>query len=99
MEVLQLWAVLGFAVERLTELIVKVFPVIEKKEISAVKVPMLISVTIALVISLGTPELDLFKMLGVEYEFPYVGAVLSGLFMAGGSELIHKIIKKLEEKE
>lgn len=99
MEALQLWLVLGFAVERLTELIVKIFPVIEKKEISAVKVPMLISVAVALVISLGLPEVDFFQMLGVEYNFPYVGAVLSGLFMAGGAELVHKIIKKLEDKE
>lgn len=97
MSPIQLWLVMGFAVERLTELVVKLIPVLEKAEIKAVKVPMAIALVFAIVITLGAPQLDFFKLLGAEYQFPYVGQIVSALFIAGGSELIHKVIKKLED--
>lgn len=99
MDILQAWLFLGFAVERLTEFIIKMFPVLEKKEIKAIKVPTLISFLLALLITLGTEDLDLFKMVNLEYSIPFVGQVLTALFTAGGSDLIHKILKKLEKKE
>ena len=96
MEPLQLWLVMAFSVERLTEFIVKAVPAIEKQEVSAVKVPTLVALILALVVTLGTPLLDFFEMLNVEYEWPYIGQIVSALFIAGGADLVHKIIEKLE---
>lgn len=40
---------------------------------------------------------DLFAMIGLELEIPYLGVVATGILFSGGSNLLHDIVKWIKE--
>lgn len=95
MTLLLAWLFLAFVVERLVEVVLKVFPWFDKKRIVFVDVAMILALAFSLVIAFGA-NLDFFQMFGIEFAWPYVGPVVAAILMMGGSNLVHDIIKWVE---
>lgn len=43
--------------------------------------------------------LDFFVMFGIPFSIPYVGIILSGFFVSGGTKLVHDIIEWVAGKQ
>lgn len=56
-----------------------------------------VALAVALILSFGT-GLDLFEMIDIEFQIPYVGTVLIGIFMSRGANFLHDLFEKLHEK-
>ncbi len=95
MTLLLAWLFLAFVVERLVEVVLKLFPWFDKKRIIYVDVAMILALAFSLVIAFGA-NLDFFQMFGIEFAWPYVGPVVAAILMMGGSNLVHDIIKWVE---
>jgi len=89
-ELLMVWLFLAFVIERLVEVLVKLLPFLQEITIKQVNVEMLLSLLAALVLSFGA-NLDFFKLFSIDFQWPYVGCVLSAFFMAAGSNVVHDI--------
>ena len=92
MELIAVWLLLAFVIERLVEVIVKLMPFLKQLNIQEVNIEMFLALAASLVIAFGT-ELDFFKIFTIEFQYPYVGNVLSALFMSAGSNVVHDIIE------
>lgn len=90
MTMLVAWVFLAFAVERLVELMLKMFPIVDKTRIAQVDIGMLLSLLFSVVLAFGA-RLNFFAMFEIEFTWPVVGFILSALFMTGGSQLVHDI--------
>lgn len=90
MTLLVAWVFLAFAVERMVELFLKMFPFVDKTKVSQVDIGMILSLLLSLVLAFGA-RLDFFAMFEIEFAWPVVGFILSALFMTGGSQLVHDI--------
>lgn len=91
MELVTAWLFLSFVVERLTDVTINLLPFFKKLDIVEVDIEKVIALIYALLITLGA-NIDLFAMFEIQYELPYVGAILSAILMMGGSNLIHDIV-------
>lgn len=54
-----------------------------------------IALAIALVIAFGT-GLDLFDYLGIEFQYPYVGVVFTGIVLSRGANVAHDLIDRIK---
>lgn len=54
-----------------------------------------IALAIALIISFGT-SLDLFNYLGIEFQFPYVGIVFTGVILSRGANVAHDLMDRIK---
>lgn len=95
MTVLVEWLFLSFVVEKLVEVVLKLVPSIDHKTVVYLDVPLLLALIFGLIIALGAP-LDFFAMFGLQFQWPYVGCVITGLLMMGGSSLVHDVIQWVE---
>lgn len=87
--VLELWIFMAFVIERLTECVMRIFNLKvdgPKKYISHA-----ISAFFALVICIGA-NLDFFQLIDLPFSIPYVGVVITAIFMASGSAVLHDVI-------
>lgn len=98
MDILLTWLFLAFIVERVTELITKMIPILERLKIKYVNIEMTLAFLISLLIAFGA-NLDFFRMFDIAFTLPYVGIVLSAVFMSGGSNVVHDIIKWIEKSK
>lgn len=90
--ILVVWLFMAFVVERLVEVVLRVFPMFDHKKIGMVNIAMVLTLVFSLVIAFGA-SLDFFEMFGITFQWPYVGPVVSALLMMGGSSLVHDVIQ------
>ena len=95
MDILTTWLFLAFVVERVTELLLNMFPGIRTLY---EKAPDILALTLSILLALGA-GLDFFGMFGIPFSIPYVGIILSGFFMSGGTKLVHDIIEWVGGKQ
>ncbi|MEW5828341.1 MAG: hypothetical protein AB1846_05570 [Chloroflexota bacterium] len=57
----------------------------------------LLALAVGIVVSVAT-GFDLFELLGIEVQFPYVGSVLTGILASRGSNFLHDIFKFVEQR-
>ncbi len=96
MGIITSWLFSSFVVERLTEGFLKLFPIIDKKKIAEVNIPLLIALIFSLVISFGA-GFNLFTIFDIDFHFKYAGEFFSAILMSGGSKVIHDIIGYIEK--
>jgi hypothetical protein len=92
------WVFLAFAVERLVELLVNIVPTMDKKKVLGIQVPTLLAMTLSLGLAYGA-GLDFFAMFGIGFKWRLAGPAISGLFMGGGSNLVHDIVEWVNAKK
>lgn len=80
---IMLAVVIEAAVEYVSNMVEKNFP---RKKIIALGVAMLLAFGAGL---------DLFAMLEIPFEIPYVGTVFMGIFMSKGANWLHDLFDKL----
>jgi len=91
--IISLWVVLCVAIEFLIEVLKQIFPIINTK-IKGVDNERVIAFIFGLLMCFGA-SIDFFRMLGITYNIPYVGYILSAIFLAGGSGKLHDFIKAI----
>lgn len=94
MESLIAWLFLSVIVERIVEVLVKLIPVIDNVKIKQFDIKMLIAFIFGAVFVFGA-DLDFFRMVNIEFTLPYVGYVVSSVFVMAGSGYISDIISQL----
>ncbi len=57
----------------------------------------LLALGVGILVSVAT-GFDLFELLGIEVQFPYVGSVLTGILASRGSNFLHDILKFVESR-
>lgn len=92
------WIFLAFAVERLVELVMNIVPSMDKKRVLGIQIPILLAMVLSLGLAYGA-GLDFFNMFGICFKWPMVGPAISGLFMGGGSNLVHDIVEWVNAKK
>ncbi len=80
--------VIALLIESLTEYIKDIINGIDFKKI--------ISVVLSLLICFGA-NLDLFELLGIDFNIPYVGIVLLAIVFSRGSNVVHDLFDKLKK--
>ena len=95
MDILTTWLFLAFVVERVTELLLNMFPGIRTLY---EKAPDILALALSILLAFGA-GLDFFAMFAIPFTIPYVGIILSGFFMAGGTKLVHDIIEWVAGKQ
>ncbi len=91
MEPLMAWAFLSVVVERMLEVIGRLFPVLDNVNIKEVNIKMIISFTFGCLFAFGG-NLDFFHMVNIQFNIPYVGEFISAVFIMAGSNYIHDLI-------
>lgn len=94
MESLIAWLFLSVIVERIVEVLVKLVPVIGDIRIKQFDIKMLIAFVFGAVFVFGA-DLDFFRMVNIEFTLPYVGYIVSSIFVMAGSGYISDIIAQL----
>jgi hypothetical protein len=94
MESLIAWLFLSVIVERIVEVLVKLVPAIGEIRIKQFDIKMLIAFVFGAVFVFGA-DLDFFRMVNIEFTLPYVGYVVSSIFVMAGSGYISDIIAQL----
>lgn len=86
--------VLSLSVEYIVEIFKGVFPALDS-DVKGVSVSRIIAFIFGLITCI-VAQIDFFEMLGVTtYTVPYVGYVISAIFVAGGSGKVHDLAKLL----
>ncbi len=57
----------------------------------------LLALAVGIVVSVAT-GFDLFKLLDIKVQFPYVGSILTGILTSRGSNFLHDILKFVEQR-
>lgn len=92
------WFFLAWAVERITEILGRFFPVL-KGALFGVPGLMYVALGISVFLAYGA-GLDFFEMFQIKFLWPNCGQAISGLIMAGGSEGVHAFLDKwIAEKQ
>ena len=91
MEPILAWALLAIVTERAIEIISKMFPILNRIKIVELDIKLVLSFIIGLVLVFGA-ELVFFDMFNIHFIIPYVGQILSAIFVAAGSNYIHDLI-------
>ena len=94
MESLIAWLFLSVIVERIVEVLVKLVPAVGDIRIKQFDIKMLIAFVFGAVFVFGA-DLDFFRMVNIEFTLPYVGYVVSSIFVMAGSGYISDIIAQL----
>ncbi len=84
------WAFLAFAVERMVEVTVKIFPRLEHTKISGLNTELFLAFLYALVIAYGA-GCNFFNQFGIPFNWQSIEPAITALFLAGGSSLIHDL--------
>lgn len=84
--------ILAVIVERAIELLLKIFPIIDKRKISEVDIQLLMALALGELVAFGA-GIDLFEIAGLEFHIPYVGCAFAGFFIAGGSTAVHELLQ------
>ncbi len=87
------WIILCISVEYIVDILKQAFPLLDTK-INGVDNEKGLAFVFGLLMCF-TASVDFFEMLGLTYTIPYVGYVLSAIFIAGGSGKIHDFIKAI----
>jgi len=101
MNVITAWLFLAFVVERVTEAILTIFPILQRLQEQTreeVKIPLIIALLVSIVIAYGA-GMDFFQMFKIEFQWPYVGQAISAVIMAMGASPVHDIINWLQTKK
>lgn len=88
-----LWVALAVSVEYTIEILKQVFPALNTK-VNGVDNERLLALFLGVVVCVGA-RVDFFAMLGIDYGLPYVGYLISAIFIAGGSGKLHDFIKAI----
>ena len=91
MDVFMTWLFLSFVVERLSEYAGKLIPAIERLENDFVNTKLFIAFGFSLLFTFGA-NLDFFKAFEIEFAIPFVGIVLTAVFLSGGSNAVHDLL-------
>jgi hypothetical protein len=91
MEPLMAWAFLSVVVERILEVIARLFPILDEINIKQFNIKMLIALAFGSLFAFGG-QLDFFQMVNISFDIPYVGQAISALFIMAGSNYIHDLI-------
>jgi len=94
MESLIAWLFLSVIVERIVEVLVRLVPAIGDIHIKQFDIKMLVAFIFGAIFVFGA-DLDFFKMVNIEFTLPYVGYVVSSIFVMAGSGYISDIIAQL----
>lgn len=86
------WLFCSFAVERLVEQLMRVWPSLHKRQLAGIDVPTIISFALALFLAYGA-RIDFFAIFQIEFAWPSFGPLLSAVFMAGGSNAVHDMLE------
>ena len=98
MGILLVWLFMAFVVEKLVEVVLRIFPFFDHKKIVLVDVALILALTFSLVIAFGA-NLDFFVMFEIQFQWPYVGPVISALLMMGGSSLVHDVLEWVQSSK
>jgi len=88
------WAFLSIVTERTIEILTKLFPILDDVSIKQLDIKLVIGLVFGLVFAFGA-GLDFFSMFSINFQLPYVGAVISAIFIMAGSNYIHDLISAL----
>ncbi len=88
------WIFLAIVVERVIEMLVKFIPVLDEVHIKQVDIKMIIALLFGGVLAFGA-QLDFFELVGITFALPYVGFVITTIFIAAGSNYVSDIINTL----
>ncbi len=91
MEPLLAWVFLAGVTERIVEWLTKAFPVLGELKLQQLDIKLVLSLIFGLVFAFGA-KLDFFEMVGVNFDWDYVGQIMSAGFISMGSNVIHDII-------
>ena len=91
------WIVISVVVERLVEVISRMFPFLNHIKIKLVDFKLLLSLILGIFLSFGA-SLNFFSMFGIEFKILYVGEIISAIFIAAGSNYVHDIVSYLSVK-
>lgn len=94
MESLIAWLFLSVIVERIVEVLIKLVPALDDIHIKQFDIKMLVAFIFGGMFVFGA-NLDFFEMVNIEFDIPYVGYVVSSIFVMAGSGYISDIISKL----
>ena len=94
MEPLLAWVFLSVVVERMIEILVRLIPAIDDVKLSQLNIKLCIALVIGLLFSFGA-GLDFFGMVNINFSIPFVGNVISGIFIMAGSNYISDLIATL----
>ena len=94
MESLIAWLFLSVIVERMVEVLVRLIPALDDVHIKQLDIKMLIAFVFGAVFVFGA-DLDFFRMVNIDFTLPYVGYVVSSVFVMAGSGYISDIIAQL----
>lgn len=56
----------------------------------------LLSIVFGIIIAVAT-NINIFEILGIGVDFPYVGSIFTGILISRGSNFVHDLISKLNE--
>jgi hypothetical protein len=88
--------ILAVIVERAIELLLKIFPFIDKKKIAEVDIQLVMALALGELVAFGA-GIDLFEIAGIEFMLPYVGCAFAGFFIAGGSTGVHELLQLISK--
>ena len=94
MEPILAWAFLSIVVERIIEIIVRLFPILDDIKIKELDIKLGIAFIFGLVLAFGA-QLEFFSMFNIEFHYLYVGQIISAIFIMAGSNYIHDLISAL----
>ncbi len=97
MDPLVSWVVISVVVERLVEVISKMFPILNHLKLKLLEAKLVLALVIGLLLSFGA-SLDFFSMFGIEFKILYVGEIISAIFIAAGSNYVHDLISYISVK-
>src|SRR5574343_476662 len=82
-------------VERLTEYIKKLFGAAIPDKIGTVDTYMIMSLVIGILVAVGL-GVDMFGLIGFDFEIKIIGQLLTGLLLSGGSNYLFDILSNLK---
>jgi hypothetical protein len=91
MEPLMAWAFLSVVVERMLEVVSKLFPILDDVNLQKFNIKLLLALIFGVLFAFGA-NLDFFSMVSINFAYPYVGQAVSAFFIMAGSNYIHDLI-------
>ena len=90
--VIAIWLFMAFLVEKITAYILLLIPAIGEIQISKFNFKLMLALVVAIVLAFGA-DLNFFTMFEIEFRIPIIGYFLTAIFMSGGANAVHDILK------
>ena len=82
---------LAVVVEFLVEVIKKAFPGIDDLQLRYLDGENIIALILGIGIAIGA-GIDFFALVDIDFQYPVIGAIVTGIFLGGGSSIIHDLV-------